>query len=198
MFTLKPKKYLLEAARKLIIEKGIDNITVQDILDESSVSRATFYKYYRDKYDLANAFYGEYVTENILPRYDGTNWDVLLVEILRFVKENKSYFRQLTDLEIHSFAEFVGEYGKKGYRQTYLVNTGKKELSSEEEYRLEFYNAGCVRVITCWINDGCAEKPDYIARLLFSLMPDVYHTVDSTDSSAALNAYGLHHKHHSR
>lgn len=189
---MKPKKYLLEAARKLIIEKGIDNITVQDILDESSVSRATFYKYYRDKYDLANAFYGEYVTENILPRYNGANWDTLLIEILTFVKEHKSYFRQLNDLEIHNFAEFVGEYGKKGYRQTYLVNTGKKQLSKEEEYLLEFYNAGCVRVISCWINHECEEKPDYIARLLYRQMPDVYHTIDGTVSSAALDAYGLY------
>jgi len=112
---MQPKKYLIQAIKKLITEKGIDNIIVQDILEEAHVSRATFYKYFWDKYDLANAYYSEYVKENILPHYDGTNWRSILIEILTFIKENENYFRQLTDVTIHSFTEFIEEYGKKGY-----------------------------------------------------------------------------------
>jgi AcrR family transcriptional regulator len=36
----------------LIMEKGYDRITVQDILDKADVGRSTFYAHYRDKEDL--------------------------------------------------------------------------------------------------------------------------------------------------
>jgi hypothetical protein len=40
------------ALLNLIIEKPINDVTVQDILDRSGVGRSTFYLHYRDKDDL--------------------------------------------------------------------------------------------------------------------------------------------------
>lgn len=186
---MQPKKYMLQAIKKLLKKKSIKSISVQDILEEAGVSRATFYKYFWDKYDLANAYYSEYVKENIIPHYDGSNWHELLVETLAFVKENNDYFRPLIDLSEHSFIDFLTEFGEKGYRQNYLNNTGKKELNDEDRYMLEFYNAGCVRVIRCWLRGGCTDPPDYIADLVFRLLPAVYHEVDHTSSAVLVSSY---------
>jgi AcrR family transcriptional regulator len=44
---------LLRAALlELILEKGYDRITIQDILDKADVGRSTFYAHFRDKEDL--------------------------------------------------------------------------------------------------------------------------------------------------
>src|SRR5215467_15595598 len=41
-----------DALLELILEKGYDKVTVQDILDRADVGRATFYAHFRDKDDL--------------------------------------------------------------------------------------------------------------------------------------------------
>ncbi|HEX2910152.1 MAG TPA: TetR/AcrR family transcriptional regulator [Chloroflexia bacterium] len=41
-----------EALLSLIEEKGFEAIIVQDIADRAMINRVTFYKHYRDKYDL--------------------------------------------------------------------------------------------------------------------------------------------------
>jgi AcrR family transcriptional regulator len=46
------EQLLREALIALILEKGYDAITVQDILDRADMGRSTFYAHYRDKEDL--------------------------------------------------------------------------------------------------------------------------------------------------
>jgi AcrR family transcriptional regulator len=46
------RQALHDAFMALIEEKGFDAIIVQDIADRAMINRVTFYKHYRDKYDL--------------------------------------------------------------------------------------------------------------------------------------------------
>jgi len=46
------RKLMHEALMALIVEKGYEAVTVQDILDRADVGRSTFYAHYRDKDEL--------------------------------------------------------------------------------------------------------------------------------------------------
>lgn len=46
------KQLLRDAIVALILEKGYDDITIQDILDRANMGRSTFYAHFRDKEDL--------------------------------------------------------------------------------------------------------------------------------------------------
>jgi AcrR family transcriptional regulator len=46
------RQLLLDALIALILEKGYDKITVQNIIDRANVGRSTFYSHYLDKEDL--------------------------------------------------------------------------------------------------------------------------------------------------
>lgn len=48
------KKIIIMEFCKLLSEKSFNNITVQNILDKAEICKGTFYKYFCDKYDLAN------------------------------------------------------------------------------------------------------------------------------------------------
>jgi AcrR family transcriptional regulator len=43
---------LLHALMELVVERGYDRVTVQDIIDRADVGRSTFYSHFRDKEDL--------------------------------------------------------------------------------------------------------------------------------------------------
>jgi AcrR family transcriptional regulator len=49
------RKLLHDAFISLVIEKGYEKITIQDILDRADVGRSTFYVHYRDKEALLTA-----------------------------------------------------------------------------------------------------------------------------------------------
>ncbi len=48
----KTRSLLQHALQELILEKGYEPITVQDLLDRADVGRSTFYAHFRDKDDL--------------------------------------------------------------------------------------------------------------------------------------------------
>lgn len=53
------KRALQEALRSLILQKGYDRVTVQDVIDRADVGRATFYAHFRDKDDLLKSGFKE-------------------------------------------------------------------------------------------------------------------------------------------
>jgi AcrR family transcriptional regulator len=46
------RRLLREALISLLLERGYDGVTVQDVLDRADVGRSTFYAHFRDKADL--------------------------------------------------------------------------------------------------------------------------------------------------
>lgn len=57
------QKMLRQAFIRLVTEKGFDQITVQLLADEAMINRATFYRHYEDKYDLAEKIYASLAAE---------------------------------------------------------------------------------------------------------------------------------------
>lgn len=53
------RRLLQDALRSLILEKGYDKVTVQDILERADVGRATLYAHFRDKDDLMMSRFAE-------------------------------------------------------------------------------------------------------------------------------------------
>lgn len=58
---IKTKRSIREAFIKLMNTKGLESMTVQDILDEALINRKTFYTYYHDKYDLAEQIAADFL-----------------------------------------------------------------------------------------------------------------------------------------
>ena len=49
---LEKKEKILNSAYKLFIEKGVNNTSIQEIVDAAGIAKGTFYLYFKDKYDL--------------------------------------------------------------------------------------------------------------------------------------------------
>ena len=53
------KNEIIRSAKKLLLEKGIEDTTIQDIADESGFSRVTVYSYFKNKDDMIFYIFAE-------------------------------------------------------------------------------------------------------------------------------------------
>lgn len=66
----KTRKALKEALTDLILKKGYEGVTVQDIIDRADVGRSTFYAHFIDKDDLLMAI----LADLEMPGLDPSSW----------------------------------------------------------------------------------------------------------------------------
>ena len=64
------KVILYEAFYELAKTKSLEDITVQDILDYSGISRSTFYRHFVDKYDVMSWAYTSWSNDMLLAQFD--------------------------------------------------------------------------------------------------------------------------------
>ena len=174
------KKLLYGAIEKLVQEKPIEKITVQERLDEAEVSRRTFYKYFPDKYALANSMYESYVTEHIRTHFNGHNWSDVLRDIVQYIYDNLSFYQKLWSYRGQgSFFDFMLRFSFENYSVIYKRNHKITELSKAQEYDLWFITGGNVKVLEKWLDDRC-EMPidDFIMNLMDHTPREYYEYID--------------------
>lgn len=94
-------KAIKQALIKLLKTKPFEKITVQDILDETPVTRSTFYKHYHDKYEIAEKMQDEFFeAQDTLQKAFHDTHTPITPAILRISQQNYETMEAL--LKIHT------------------------------------------------------------------------------------------------
>ena len=90
------KELLAESFRELAQDRDIDKITVQDIAKNCGYSVATFYRQFRDKYDLIAWDYARDV-QKLPEQEDGSqkDWRKSLSDAAEYYDEQRQYLANL-------------------------------------------------------------------------------------------------------
>ncbi len=92
------KKRVLKAAVKLFSKQGYDGTSTAQIAEESQMSQATIFKYFKSKNDLL-MFIIQPIIEHILPIY--------VEDFVKEVNVNKSSLEQMVHFIVHNRYQFL-------------------------------------------------------------------------------------------
>ncbi|MBQ2658329.1 MAG: TetR/AcrR family transcriptional regulator [Erysipelotrichaceae bacterium] len=138
---------------QLLKENSFEKITVQDILDATPVSRATFYKHYQDKYEIAEKMLEEYYQ-----KYNKVFQDFLSSDISDYSKlirnasdNNKDFMNAL--FKIHTDRVNLQETLLEDQRNDYL----KSAVGPTAKQEAEIYAAIRVTLQRIYMNTMDSE-----------------------------------------
>jgi len=169
------RKIITDAAFSLFKEFPFDTITVQMILNRAEVSRKTFYKYFKDKYELMELYYRIVMDRHIQDFYDGHNWHDILMFLYDFIKEEKQYFKHVSSASgSDNFWTFLREYSLQFYTSIKLHNEKRERLTEEERLTICMIVEGQMSVFREVVDGTTDISREDFARILCSIMLDSY------------------------
>lgn len=170
------RNLIVQALIEITIQKGFAAVTVQDIVTRAGINRATFYRHYRDKFDLLDQFAEEVYT---LPDHGpgGGRWrageDAAfemtvagLARLLEHIRGQAKFFRvMLGPNGDPAFAAKIGQYIQKRIR--HLLPEGLLSDDKTADLYLSYVSSGAVGALTWWLEHKTPYSPEQMAAILF-------------------------------
>ncbi|MBO7709714.1 MAG: TetR/AcrR family transcriptional regulator C-terminal domain-containing protein [Lachnospiraceae bacterium] len=169
MIRKKAREILVDSFLELAETKSVEKITVNDIVNNCDYSPSTFYRYYRDKYDLIARHYAEQMGV-IMTRIDinGYSWDDAYLDAARYYEEQKSFLANLflNTNGLDSFLESMTDINCACYRDYLLRKTQKEKLDKKTELLIRLYCLGASKLVSEWILGKITATASEIADIL--------------------------------
>ena len=154
------KKALMESLKKLMLQKPLNKITINDLTADCGISRMAFYYHFRDIYDLVEWACLEESTKALQGKKTYETWQEGLLQIFEAVYENKPFIINA----YHAVSrEQIENYLFRLTRD--LIMNVIKECSkgmnitvSEQSFIADFYKYSFVGVMLDWIKKGMKEN----------------------------------------
>ena len=165
-------KYKLAAAMKECMKKmPVEKITVKEIVEECGTIRQTFYRHFRDKYDLINWYFDKILQESFEHMGEGKTVYEGLVKKFRYIEEEHLFFRaafktdEQNNLKDHDFKLILAFYTRQIEEKT------GHPIGSELKFLLEMYCQGSIYMTVQWVLGERKSTPEEMAKRLVDAMP---------------------------
>lgn len=161
------KKALAQSLKELGSTKILDKITVADITDHCGVNRQTFYYHFNDKYELLNWIYTQDLFLPLTKDLTLENWGEKLVQLFRYMKQQKSFFMNTIKSSNNFFAEYSNRIFAELFKKAITDLDMYSHLSEkEQDIYARFFAYGLTGVIVDWAMKGMKEKEEELSTLL--------------------------------
>lgn len=174
-------KYALEASlKKLLLQKPLDKITINDLTTDCGISRMAFYYHFKDIYDLTEWVCMEDAAKALQGKKTYDSWQEGLSQIFQAVLDNKPFimnvYHSVSREQIENYL-FKLTYGL--IRNVVEEEAAGLKIGEEEKtFIAEFYKYGFVGIMLDWIKQGMkADYQEIVERMSTVLRGTVVHSI---------------------
>ena len=142
--------------------------TVGEICNGAGINRSTFYRHYLDVYDLMEKTETE-IQKGLAKTLAAEGECEPLERLVRYVGSYGSFYRIYLQKHLNGSMEA----GFQSYWESHLKPVFRRAGVTDERrmlYYYQFVKAGVMTVLKLWLDGGCRESPEEIARILRSMM----------------------------
>ncbi len=183
--TRKTLAILRQSLTTLLREKSVKEITVKELTALADINRGTFYRHYRDIYDMMEQLENELFDQfrSMLDTYTASDLSrglgLILSDIFRFIGRNLDLSSALIDRGGNTL--FLDRLRAAVYDKVFREWAGLYKFENEKRLNqvLSFIVGGVIELLRDWMDEGCPQSPEEMALfseqlILFGLGPMEY------------------------
>jgi AcrR family transcriptional regulator len=169
------RNQLGRALIELIVEKPINDVTVQDVLDRAGVGRSTFYLHFRDKGDLLMSqleMFLEMMSTVLSVRKERSQRVAPVAEMFAHIGNENKLYRVLSDSgHLAEFFELAEGYFARGIQRR-LTESGRMAKVPQRELaaRASALAGSLLSLLRWWLDRGEKETPEAMDALFHRMV----------------------------
>lgn len=169
-FSERTKWVLADSIRDLMRTMPLDKISVKAITENCQTSRQTFYRNFRDKYDLVNWYFDQIVQKTIRQMGISLTLREGLKKKFDYMLEDKAFFMSVfTSQDYNNLLDYDYRCILNFYQD---VAASNGPVTEEIRFLLAFYCHGSMDMTAAWVHGGMTLAPDAMADRLTEAMPE--------------------------
>lgn len=160
------KELFATALKKHMKNKPINKITIQELAEESGLNRRTFYRHFKDIYDLLEWCYQTEIENQIRQYIDFPHWSNGLLDLFNYFYTNQE------------ISHSVIKFSNRQYLDTFLYTALAKMImpvieaegtllglsNDKKDFLCNFYALSFTAMLTQWLERGMKENPELIVK----------------------------------
>ena len=163
---------IIAGFNRLITEHDFHKISVEMIMKEADVSRSTFYRYFKDKYDVMNANYKCILDYYIVPERS-QNYRDLCFHLFEYAQENLKIFkRALESTGFNSLTNYIYEYSYQTALKITQLNRNGAGFTPAEELQVDVFCNGICAIYKNMVGQRYRISASEAADALYEMMPE--------------------------
>ncbi|WP_017812269.1 TetR/AcrR family transcriptional regulator [Paenibacillus shenyangensis] len=173
---IKSQEAIKKAFIELMIDKKIDQITIQEISDKANVSRRTVYLHYTDKFDLLDQLIEEHICElrKLCESEDNNGYIDTVLLWFEYFESHYLFFSTMLANQggpffRSRFLEFVLHELKSVESLTEGSSSGLND-GEDEDVIIQFFGSAIVGVVESWFKKEQPSSPPYMAQRVGALL----------------------------
>ena len=166
------KRALEASLKKLLLEKPLNKITINDITDDCGVNRMTFYYHFKDIYDLVDWILVEDASEVLKGDQSFDTWNEAYLDILHRIQENKplvlNVYRSVGREQVEQYLYNLLDPTLKEY-----VNRECKDITvqdADKQFVVDFYKYALVGMTLEWVRKDMKTSPVVMSERLSTML----------------------------
>jgi len=163
---------IIASFNRLITEIDFHKISVDMIIKEANISRSTFYRYFKDKYEVMNANYKNILDYYVAPERSQNYRDLCYHLFAYGQKHLKVFKRALDSTGFNSFSNFIYEYSYRTALAITKSNRNGAGFTPAEELQVDVFCNGICAVYKNIVNQRYRIDASTAADALYEMMPE--------------------------
>ncbi len=166
---MKIEYYMEQSLLGLLKKKPIDEIRATEIIDGVGTCKGTFYKYYRDKYDLLlrsfrNNIYGD------IPE-TSADWREFVARCLSVFEQNAPVILNAFSSSDVNSARHHNERLLRDVLYAERLENGLETGGEVYELAINIFSANITDIIVDWLHTGCKRSHEKLIGVMRDVMP---------------------------
>ena len=166
------KRALEASLKKLLNQKPLNKITINDIAEDCGISRMTFYYHFKDIYDLVEWVCVEDAAQALEGKKTYDTWQEGFLNIFQAVLANKPFvmnvYRSVSRERIEQYLNPLIHRLILGVVEEKSVGMNLNE--GDKQYIASFYEYAFIGIMLEWIGGNMKEEPAVIVERVSRLI----------------------------